>query len=242
MKKFILVALNNSLLKYCLSVFIIFSLFFAIGAGCRFTMYSITNRLYKPIEEANQLKEKFFLTNSVNSYTEIMQVKYLKMQYQTISFAKQHHKETGRVYYVNYYTFSVVLVIASIVTAILLAIIANTGWQLANPFIKVSFFSLFAISSFFGILMVTLNQKENYENNFKQYLFYDKVQNNMLTFMNTSQKVDSFKSVHLIDSFIVAVNNDLRINNQFFMDIDANKISFDEISSKLGKSVNGNTK
>ena len=164
---------------------------------------------------------------------------FLKMQYEAIGFAKQHHKETGRVSYANYYTFTVILSIATILTAILLIIIANNGWQKATPLAKVSFFTLFSISSFFGVMTATLGQKENYENNFKQYIFYDKVQNNILTFVNTSEKFDSVKSKNLVDSFIVAINSDLRNNNQFFMSIDASKISLDDISSKLGKSVNG---
>ncbi len=46
-----------------------------------------------------------------------------------------------------------------------------------------------------------------------------------------------------MNSFIVAINNDLRNNNQFFISIDANKVSMDDISGKLGKSINGgNTK
>ncbi len=125
--------------------------------------------------------------------------------------------------------------------AIFLIVIVNKGWQSANVLAKISFFSFFAISSFFGIMITTLGQKENSESNFKQYLFYDKMQNNILTFVNTSEKYDSIKSKNIVDSFIVAINTDLRNNNQFFISIDANKVNLDDISSKLGKSINGGT-
>lgn len=42
-----------------------------------------------------------------------------------------------------------------------------------------------------------------------------------------------------MNSFIVAINNDLRNNNQFFISIDANKVSMDDISGKLDRSING---
>lgn len=221
------------------SILIVFAL---VGMGCLVSMYKITNRMYKPIEEANQLKEKFLFDDTVHTNIGKIKMNYLKMQYRAIGFAKEHHKETGRVYYANYYTFTVILSVATILTAILLIIITNNGWQKADTFAKVSFFSFFAITSFFGIMTVTLSQKDNYENNFKQYIFYDKVQNNILTFVNTSEKYDSAKSRNIVDSFIVAINNDMRASNQFFVNIDASKISLDEVSSKLGKSMNGSPK
>jgi hypothetical protein len=228
--------------KYFTIAFTIFAVVTIVGIGCLISMKKITAGMYEPIEAANQLKEKFFLTDSVHNNIGVLKMDFLKMQYQSIGLAKEHHKETGRVYYTNYYTFTVILSITTILTAILLIIIVNNGWQRAEPLAKVSFFSFFAISSFFGVMTVSLNQKQNYENNFKQYIFYDKVQNNILTFVNTSEKFDSVKSKNLVDSFIVAINTDLRTNNQFFLDIDASKISLDEISSKLGKSVNGGGK
>lgn len=46
-----------------------------------------------------------------------------------------------------------------------------------------------------------------------------------------------------MDSFIEAINNDRRNNKQFFISIDANKVLMENISGKLGKSVDGgNTK
>ena len=228
--------------KYFTIAFSILLIFTIVGLGCLYSMKRITAGMYKPIEDANQLKERFLYNDSVHNNIGTLKMDYLKMQYRAIGFAKEHHKETGRVYYTNYYTFTVILSIATILTAILLIIIANKGWQQAEPLAKVSFFSFFAISSFFGVMTVSLNQKQNYENNFKQYIFYDKVQNNILTFVNTSEKYDSVKSKNVVDSFIVAINTDLRSNNQFFLDIDASKISLDEISSKLGKSVNGGGK
>ena len=217
-------------------ILLIFSL---VGMGCLISMYKITKRVYRPIEIANAEKEKFFLNDMVHNNIGKYKIEFLKMQYKTISYSKEHHKEIGRIYYANYYTFTVVLSIASILGAIILAVIANKGWQAADTIVKVSFFSLFAISTFFGIMINTLGQKENSESNFKQYLFYDKVQNNILTFVNTSEKYDSIQSKNLVDSFIIAINNDLRNNNQFFISIDANKVSLDDISGKLGKKMNG---
>lgn len=227
-------------LKYFFISLGIMLTFFLVAVGCLVSMYKITNRVYKPVETANQEKERFFMADTVhNNNIGRNKIAFLKMQYKTISYSKEHHKEIGRVYYVNYYTFTVILSLSSILGAVLLIVIANKGWQAADATAKIAFFSLFSISSFFGIMITTLGQKENSENNFKQYLFYDKVQNNILTFVNTSEKYDSLQSKNMVDSFIVAINNDLRNNNQFFINIDANKVSLDDISGKLGKSING---
>jgi hypothetical protein len=218
------------------SILVVFSL---VGIGSLVSMYKITNRVYQPIETANVEKEKFFIADSVHDNIGKTKMAFLKMQYKSISHAKEHHKEIGRIYYANYYTFTVILTLATILGAIVLLIIANKGWQAADTLAKISFFSFFAISTFFGIMITTLGQKENSESNFKQYLFYDKVQNNILTFVNTSEKYDSIKSKNVVDSFIVAINTDLRNNNQFFISIDANKVSLDDISGRLGKQMNG---
>ncbi len=218
------------------SILVVFTL---VGIGCLVSMYKITNRVYAPIETANLEKQKFFIADSVHESIGKTKMAFLKMQYQSISHAKEHHKEIGRIYYANYYTFTTILTLATILGGIVLIIIANKGWQAADTLAKISFFSFFAISTFFGIMINTLGQKENSESNFKQYLFYDKVQNNILTFVNTSEKYDSAKAKNLVDSFIVAINNDLRNNNQFFISIDANKVSLDDISGRLGKAMNG---
>lgn len=225
--------------RYFSISFSIVIVFIIVGVGCLVSMYKITNRVYQPIEQSNREKEKFFMADSVHDNIGKNKLAFLKLQYKSISYAKEHHKEIGRIYYANYYTFTVILTLATILSAIVLIVIANKGWQAADTLAKVSFFSFFAVSSFFGIMITTLGQKENSESNFKQYLFYDKVQNNILTFVNTSEKFDSLKSKNIVDSFIVAINNDLRNNNQFFISIDANKVSLDDISGKLGKSING---
>jgi hypothetical protein len=227
--------------KYFSIAFSIFLLFLIVGIACLVSMYRITDRVYKPIETANAEKESFFMSDSVHDNIGVNKIAFLKMQYKSLSYSKDHHKEIGRIYYANYYTFTILLTLASIMAAIFLIVIVNKGWQSADTLAKISFFSFFAISSFFGIIITTLGQKENSENNFKQYLFYDKMQNNILTFVNTSEKYDSIKSKNIVDSFIVAINTDLRNNNQFFISIDANKVNLDDISSKLGKSINGGT-
>jgi hypothetical protein len=204
-------------------------------------MYGISDRLYQPLLESYTIRENYLMSDNMHTNLGVHKLEFLKLQYKVVGKFKEHHKELGRVYYTNYYTFTVILTVATILTALLISIIANKGWEKADPLLRVAFFSLFAISMFFGIMTVALNQKDNYESNFHQYLYFDKVQNNIITFVNTSDKYDSAHATNLADSFIVAVNNDLRTNSQFFISIDANKISFDEISSKLGKAVNGKT-
>ena len=64
------------------------------------------------------------------------------------------------------------------------------------------------------------------------------------SYLKTLQKNNTLPHIrNIVDSFIVAINNDLRNNNQFFISIDANKVLMENISGRLGKSDNGsNTK
>lgn len=110
------------------------------------------------------------------------------MQYKAINYANDHHKEISRIYYTNNYTYTVILFIATILSAIMPIIITNKGLQSAEPLAKIFFFSFFSISIFLDIMMSTMGQKENLKSNVKQYLFYEKVQNNILPFKNTSEK------------------------------------------------------
>ena len=210
-----------------------------VGAFSLITMYKMANRVYVPLMQSNELKQKFMLTDNSKKDMEIPKLEYLKLQYKSIELHKAHHKELGKIYYANYYTFSIILAVSSIISAILIFFLAGTGWKDAHYLLKTAFFCFFAISTFFGIMTVTLDQKENYQDNFGQYLYFDKIQNNILTFANTSGDCDSIHSRCRVDSFIIALNNDLKSNNQFFITIDASKISLDDISGKLGKAVNG---
>jgi hypothetical protein len=229
----------NNVAKAIYLCLLIIVLTVIISAFALTTMYRMSSRLYKPIEKSNILREKFFLGDTSQKNIGYPKMQYLKMQYAVLSFFKEHHKELGRVYYSNYYSFNVVLTIATIILAILVFLIANKGWQTSDIFLKISFCTVFFISSFLGIMTITLGQKENYESNFKQYLYYDKIQTNIITFVNTTDQYKPSRIANLTDSFIVAISSDLRANGQFFMAIDANKISFDDISGKLGKSLNG---
>lgn len=221
-----------------LAVCIFFSMIL-VGFVCLKTMYRMVNELYQPLQVSNQLRDSFIMEDHSNIGHATPQLSYLRLQYKNIELYKTHHKELGKRYYTNYYTFSVVLTVSSILTAILIFLIAESGWRSAGLLLKVAFFCFFAISTFFGIMTVTLDQKNNYQANFGQYLYYDKIQNNILTFINTSGQCDSLYSKCRIDSFIIALNNDLKANNQFFITIDAGKVSLDDISGKLGKAING---
>lgn len=213
-------------------------LFIILGFISLKTMYAVINRVYKPLQTFNDTRSDYVTKKSFANLG-LQKVATIKTQYTTLENLKTHHKELGKVYYSNYYTFTVLLTVSTILAAVLLFVIIQKGWEDTNALVKTLFFILFAISTFFGIMSVSLSQQENYESNFKQYILYDKVQTNIISFLGTSGKYDSLKNEPIIDSFIVSVNNDIKNYSQFFIKIDANKISLEDISSKLGKSVNG---
>jgi len=218
----------------------IFSSTILVAIICLTTMYRMANRLYQPLQQSNQLRDRYIMADDHDKKNAVPKLDYLRLQYRNIEYYKEHHKEMGKIYYANYYTFTVLLTVSTILTAILIFQIAETGRKEASLFQKVAFFCFFSISTFLGIMTVTLDQKNNYQNNFGQYIYYDKIQNNILTFVNTTGPCDSLHPKCQVDSFIIALNNDLRNNNQFFITIDANKISLDDITGKLGKAINGN--
>lgn len=60
------------------------------------------------------------------------------------------------------------------------------------------------------------------------------------SYLKTLQKNNTLPHIrNIVDSFIEAINNDRRNNNQFFISIDANKVLMENISGRLGESVNG---
>lgn len=99
-----------------------------IGIGSLVQMYKVTNRVYKPVEMGKLAKENFFMADAVHNKISKNNIAFLKMQYKAINIAKDNHKEIGRIYYANYYTFTVILALAIILGGIMLIIIANKGW------------------------------------------------------------------------------------------------------------------
>ncbi len=238
-KSFIKWAGSTDLSKATLLSLLIIFLTAVVAIFTLTEMYKMSARLYQPLDEANQIKQSFLKSDSLTTTIAPDKVKFLRMEYSVLEKFKYHHKEVGRVYYSNYYSFTVVLSLSIVITAMLVFLISSKGWVNANLILKVAFGTFFCISSFFGIMMATLGQKNNYEDNFKQYLYFDKIQNNIITFLKTSDQYEKQRAQNLVDSFIVAINNDLRTNSQFFLTIDANKASLEDISSKLGKATNG---
>src|SRR5215212_9525952 len=116
--------INNTAAKAIALSLTIFLLTFTVSAFTLIKMYQMTTRLYKPIEESNHIREKFFIEDTARKNIGYPKLKFLKMQYTVLSYLKEHHKELGRVYYTNYYSFNVVLTIATVITAILIFLIA----------------------------------------------------------------------------------------------------------------------
>jgi hypothetical protein len=67
--------------KYFSIAFSIFLIFLIVGIACLVSMYRLTDRVYKPIETANQEKESFFMSDSVHDNIGVNKIAFLKMQY-----------------------------------------------------------------------------------------------------------------------------------------------------------------
>ena len=132
--------------KYFSVSFGILLVFIFIGISGLVFMYKVTNLIYKLIETANLAKEIFFIADTVHSKIGKTNMAFLQMQYKAINYANDHHKEISRIYYTNNYTYTVILFIATILSAIMLFIIANRGLQSAEPLAKIFIFSFFSIS------------------------------------------------------------------------------------------------
>ncbi len=165
--------------------------------------------------------------------------KAIANQYYYINTLKSAYITTAETIGVHYYALVTVLIIASVASTILVAIIARKGWKKQNAFIKAAFYGFFFCSSLPGVLVSTLNFSQNSSSNLDKYFYLTNLQTDIYNAITVdppkSPKID--KDSLLLKTFN-DVNENLKKNMNLFLDVKAENIpSTSDVNAELKKAL-----
>ncbi len=163
----------------------------------------------------------------------------LHLQYQLLNNLKEQNMEAFVLYFKNYYSFTTFATVFTIFTSILTVLMAKIGWDnlKENPYQKLSLVYCAIVATLFITFSEVYNNKENYTNNMKAFLRYEKLQYDIYSFIETqsfdtgyTNARESWKEArkesirHKTDSVFVSINSQIEDSRAFFIDISSDKI------------------
>lgn len=176
-----------------------------------------------------------------------LDVKYFNMfktQQKLLTLRKGHYLQMGEVFFKNYYSVVVLLMVFSCIGGVLLFLIANQGWAQTGPVLRALFLAMALLIAFFGLFPSVFDQKENFDANMKQYMNYTKAElgivdqlsklDNPLFAIRTDsidpttkarvRWLDSARYYYAVDSMITANNTVINGLTNYILSIDAEQI------------------
>jgi hypothetical protein len=156
-------------------------------------------------------------------------------QYMIIARQRAVTLNMAQQYYDTYYTIAISLTAATILTAIVVFLIANAGWSNADYKLKTTLFALFFISSLLGVSITTMNLKENFESNFAQDVSLLKLENKIYSFVNCCDTLPRGSLTLKFTRFIADVNSDLNDNYKFAVGMKMSSSMYQDLYKDLSQ-------
>ena len=168
----------------------------------------------------------------------------LRNQYEVARFKKEHNLEIIQLMNSYYFASTMLLLALSIILGIFILQISGSGIQSKTHRFKAFFFSILALTTFFGILIQVMNHQENIMTNKKSFLAFSSTQLRIYNFLMTDgqelreskKKVVDTSAVDTIpmdiDDFITSINREINQTDNIFLKITHDKIQdYNEIIS-----------
>lgn len=168
----------------------------------------------------------------------------LRNQYEVARFKKEHNLEIIQLMNSYYFASTMLLLALSIILGIFILQISGSGIQSKTHRFKAFFFSILALTTFFGILIQVMNHQENIMTNKKSFLAFSSTQLRIYNFLMTDgqelreskKKVADTSAVDTIpmdiDDFITSINREINQTDNIFLKITHDKIQdYNEIIS-----------
>jgi hypothetical protein len=198
-------------------VFILFA--FILHEGSFKYMENKSSEMLVPIDSADVLQDKI-IQSSINDT--FYKASTIKNQYYVSKQLKHYYMDMAITYNNNYYRFSICFVVFTTLLTIILFLVAAKGWQNSNIFLKTLFLLTTLLSSFYFFLPNVFSNKENLQNNLQKVIVFQKLQSNIISFSNTLNESDRKK----VDSMITNINDTIKNNYNFIINIDPQKVNF----------------
>lgn len=181
-------------------------------------MKNASKEILTPLEEADSLQEnalKFSIQDST------LKLKILCHQYHVSNYIKKYYKNLAVSYYINYYAFSICAILFTTLLTLAVFLVASKGWLNSSQLLKTFLLTTLMISSIYYFLPNVLNNKENFQKNSDKVKVFQKIQTDILIFLNTFNKNDKLK----MDSTLTSNYNQIISNYEFITTIDNSKIN-----------------
>jgi hypothetical protein len=198
-------------------VYVLFA--YALHEGSYKYMENKSTEMLVPIDSADKIQDKI-IQSSVNDT--FYKATTIKNQYYVSKQLKKYYMNMAVNYNNNYYRFSICFVVFTTLLTIILFLVAAKGWQNTNNFLKALFLLTTLLASFYFFLPNVFNNKENLQNNLGKVIVFQKLQSNIISFSNTLNQTDQRK----VDSMITNINDTIKNNYNFIINIDPQKVNF----------------
>jgi len=197
----------------------------------------------EPYAKSQQLIDRFIDSLKKPAKLEQKYFEVFKSQQKILSLRKDHYLELGILFFKNYYGVLILLMVYSCIGGVILFLIANSGWAGAGPGLKSLFLAVSLLIAFFAMFPTVFKQKENFDENLKQYMSYTKAELNIIDqlskldnpFYATINSIDeNNKKVKVVfdsglyyrsvDSIITLNNNVINNLTNYILNIDGKEV------------------
>jgi hypothetical protein len=223
--------------SYSLTLLIItaFGIFYTLMCDFGWGYASTPKKIICAFTQADKLRD-----NAINLYRNATpNTKAIANQYDYVNTLKSAYITTAETIGVHYYALVTVLIVASVASSIIVAVIARKGWKKQSPLIKAAFYGFFFCSSLPGVLVSTLNFSQNSSSNIDKYFYLTNLQTDIYNAITVdppaSAKLDKDS---LVFKTFNDVNDNLKKNMNLFLDVKAENIpSTSDVNSELKKAL-----
>lgn len=151
----------------------------------------------------------------------------LRNQYELLDNKKDHHMAIAKMMNKYYFAATLCLAITSIILGSMLLRIADNGMKDKSPRFKSIFYMMLCFSTFFLVLIQSLDHKDNIESNTASFLAYSSTQMRIYNYISTGGKADLIESdstAGQTEKFIQSINKEINTLNNITFGIDHEQI------------------
>lgn len=196
-----------------------------------------TVQILGPIQQADKKIDAGIASYQADGdFISAEKLEVLKNQYEVAHFKKKHNLEIIQLMNSYYFASTMLLLALSIILGIYVLQISGSGIQSKTHRFKAFFYSILALTTFFGILIQVMNHQENISINKTSFLAYSTTQLRIYNYLMTNgQELKETKKVIVgapevvqepmpIDDFITSINREINQANNIFLKITHDKI------------------
>lgn len=162
-----------------------------LGAlGLRNKAKSIGNEILLPIKHNSCIQKRGIIT-----WSEIDQNQKEKLAnvFNRIENLKEKHKKGFLEFYPYYFASSALLLMLSSISLVIIFLTLQSGIKEANQYLKTTFFTMAALTSFYSISPLVFKVEANITSNLNKYIAYDNLQEEIYNYAITQKQLTNPK-------------------------------------------------